>query len=789
MTTAGTFPFPASLRWTLTLLLFAPLICLNAQRLPLEMRLSEDGRRLITGDQPGTGLYDEQIIRRVDLVFDQPNFWQQLLNNYADKIDLPATLIMDGVSYEQVGVRFKGQTSYTQIINRDKKSFNITMDYADENQDLMGYETMNFNNAYEDPSFIREMLYLHFSRRHTPAAKAAYVHLYINGEDWGIYPHIQQLNGDFFKEWFLSNDGTRWRAERVGGFGGPGGGGFGAGTSSLNYLGADTSLYTPHYTLKKAKKDNPWDDLVLACDVLNNVPLAELTDTLKKVLDIDRALWFMAHEIIFGDDDGYINKGGMDYYVYWDVDTRRLVPIEYDGNSTMKSMTASWSPFYRENDNRFPLMNRLSKVPELRQRYLAHIRTIIEEDLDPAVYGEKIDYYYELIDAEVSSDPRKLYTYQQFTNERQVLKNFLQNRRNYLLGNTEINRPYLSISDVVFSAGEEAFVSPRAEQPVTVTARLSGTPATEAVYLYYATGLDGYFEKQPMYDDGQHGDGEAGDGIFGGTIPGFAAGAYVRFYLGAIADDGFGTASYMPRGAEHDVYFYQVLAQPAGSGVVVNELMASNTSTVADQDGDYDDWIELYNNGPEDADLGGWFLSDNPASPRKWTFPEGTILPAGAYLIVWADEDDDQAGLHADFKLSKSGESVILSDPDGIVIDQVDFGAQQDDMGYARVPNGTGSFVIQAPTFGISNDQATAVTDRTGAGSTLLIYPNPASGQVFIEPAISGGRTMQVRISSILGHVVKDMTLDSRQAIDTTGWQPGLYLVIADGVAHKLLIH
>lgn len=788
MTAVSTLSFPAVLRWTLALLLSTPFAYLNAQRLPLEMRLSEDGRRLTTGDQPAAGLYDEQIIRRIDLVFEQPDFWQQLLDNYEDKIDLPATLIMDSISYEQVGVRFKGQTSYTQIINRDKKSFNITMDFADEDQTLMGYETMNFNNAYEDPSFIREVLYLHFSRRHTPAAKAAFVHLYINGQNWGIYPHIQQLNGDFFKEWFLSNDGTRWRAERLGGFGGPGGGGFGAGTSSLNYLGADTSLYTPHYTLKKAKKDNPWDDLVLACNVLNNVPLATLTDTLKKVLDIDRALWFMAHEIIFGDDDGYINKGGMDYYVYWDEDTKRLVPIEYDGNSVMKAATSSWSPFYRENDSRFPLMNRLAKVPELRQRYLAHIRTIIEEDLDPAVYGERIDYYYSLIDTAVNGDPRKLYTYQQFTNERQVLKNFLQNRRSFLLNNTEINRPYLSISDVVFSAREEAFASPSATQPVTVTATLSGTPATEAVYLYYATGLDGYFERQPMYDDGAHGDGDAGDGVFGGIVPGLAAGTYVRFYLEAIAADGFGTASYMPRGAEHDVYFYQVRTQPLNSGVVVNELMASNTSTVADQDGDYDDWVELYNNGPEDADLSGWFLSDNPASPRKWAFPQGTILPAGSYLIVWADEDDDQAGLHADFKLSKSGESVILSDPDGIVIDQVDFGAQQDDMGYARVPNGTGDFVIQAPTFGVSNDQATAVTELAASGPVLLIYPNPAGEQVVIEPAISGGRTMQVRISSILGRVVSDMALSTRQTIDTTGWQPGLYLVVADGVAHKLLI-
>jgi len=81
-----------------------------------------------------------------------------------------------------------------------------------------------------------------------------YAQLYINGQYWGPYINVQQLNGEYMREWFLSNDGTRWRAEQAGGFGGPGGGGpgggnFGQGTSTLNYLDADTTDYIAAYTL------------------------------------------------------------------------------------------------------------------------------------------------------------------------------------------------------------------------------------------------------------------------------------------------------------------------------------------------------------------------------------------------------------------------------------------------------------------------------------------------------------------------------------------------------------
>ncbi len=137
--------------------------------------------------------------------------------------------------------------------------------------------------------------------------------------------------------------------------------------------------------------------------------------------------------------------------------------------------------------------------------------------------------------------------------------------------------------------------------------------------------------------------------------------------------------------------------------VVINELMAKNSTTVADQNGEYDDWIELYNLSGNEIDLSGYFLSDSKKNLVKWTFPKGTRIESKGYLIVWADKDLDQEGLHADFKLSAEGETVIFSAPDQSLVDEVSFGAQNEELSYARIPNGTGSFQWVKPTFNKPN--------------------------------------------------------------------------------------
>lgn len=139
------------------------------------------------------------------------------------------------------------------------------------------------------------------------------------------------------------------------------------------------------------------------------------------------------------------------------------------------------------------------------------------------------------------------------------------------------------------------------------------------------------------------------------------------------------------------------------SSVVINELMPVNSSTVADQNGEFDDWIELYNLSSSSINLSGYYLSDNKKEPTRWKFPEGTLIAANGYLIIWADDDTTQVGLHANFKLSSAGEEAVLTNPDKKIIDKTEFPAQTLELAFARVPNGTGAFRWQAPTFNMSN--------------------------------------------------------------------------------------
>jgi len=132
--------------------------------------------------------------------------------------------------------------------------------------------------------------------------------------------------------------------------------------------------------------------------------------------------------------------------------------------------------------------------------------------------------------------------------------------------------------------------------------------------------------------------------------------------------------------------------------IAINEFLARNDTTAADQDGEYDDWVELYNYGLSPVSLAGYYLSDDEEEIEKWEFPDTTITP-GAFLIIWTDGDTDQSGLHTGFKLSGSGEEVYLRNSSGDMVDEVVFGAQTTDISFGRIPDGTGVFQQMIPTF------------------------------------------------------------------------------------------
>ncbi len=129
----------------------------------------------------------------------------------------------------------------------------------------------------------------------------------------------------------------------------------------------------------------------------------------------------------------------------------------------------------------------------------------------------------------------------------------------------------------------------------------------------------------------------------------------------------------------------------------INEFLASNASSITDESGAFEDWIELYNAGPTDVNLAGYYISDDATNPLIWQISADnaslTTVPAGGYLILWADKDTEEGANHVDIKLGAGGEDLVLTAPDGVTtIDQLTFGPQSDDISYGRELDGAANF-------------------------------------------------------------------------------------------------
>ncbi|MBN1508708.1 MAG: CotH kinase family protein [Sedimentisphaerales bacterium] len=148
--------------------------------------------------------------------------------------------------------------------------------------------------------------------------------------------------------------------------------------------------------------------------------------------------------------------------------------------------------------------------------------------------------------------------------------------------------------------------------------------------------------------------------------------------------------------------------------VCINEFMASNSTCLATNGGRYEDWIELHNPGSAPVDVAGMFLTDDLDDPTQWRIPTGrtdeTTIPAGGFLLIWADNNPNAPGLHANFKLSSDGEEIALFDTDGVTLaDYIAFAQQTSDISFGRYPGaGTDWIPMAGPTPGAANSQTFA---------------------------------------------------------------------------------
>jgi len=414
------------------------------------------GPRLAPADvksYPSASLYDPSVVRTIFLQFENNDWEQELAAFYNSDVEVPAIATVDSKIYKNVGVHFRGASSYMMVPEGSKRSLNLAFDFVDENQTIGTYKTLNLLNGNGDPTFVRAMIYSDIAQQYIPTPRTNYVKVAINGEYWGVYISAQQFNKDFTRDFFGSTAGARWKVP-----GSPGGRG------GMEYLGEDPAAYKRTYEIKSKDDPKSWASLIRMFKVLNETPTDKLEAALSPLLDIDGALKFLAVENALVNSDGYWARAS-DYSIYQDPKGRfHVIPHDLNegladegggrgfpmppppaglgggpgrGRGGFGRATVELDPLIGLDDGSKPLRSKLLAVPALRERYLGYVRDIATKWLDWNTLGPRVKKYQALIAADVKADTRRLYSFEAFETDvdghERSLKSFVERRRAFLL--------------------------------------------------------------------------------------------------------------------------------------------------------------------------------------------------------------------------------------------------------------------------------------------------------------------------------------------------------------------
>jgi hypothetical protein len=391
-------------------------------------------------------LYDISTLRTLFFEFENDDWSKELWDFNNSDVEVPAKLTVDGKVYKDVGVHNRGASSLFSVATEGmKRSMNVDLDFVHEDQNLLGYRTLNLLNSHRDPTYVRTVLYYHVAGHYIPAPKANYLRVVINGESWGPYVNAQQFNKDFVKEHFGTTKGARWKVP-----GSPGARG------GLEYLGDDVAKYKGIYDIKTKDSDKSWKDLINLTKVLNETPAEKLEAALEPILNVDGVLRFLAIENTLINSDGYWIRQS-DYNIYQDEGGKFHI-IPHDANETFAAPQGpgargggvQLNPLSGLDDAKKPLLSKLLAVPALKAKYLGYVRHIAENWLDWKKIGPLAEQYQSVIAADIKTDTHKLESEEAFKNglaedagRSMSIKTFVEQRRAYLLGRGDVKNAKL----------------------------------------------------------------------------------------------------------------------------------------------------------------------------------------------------------------------------------------------------------------------------------------------------------------------------------------------------------
>lgn len=403
----------------------------------------------------GDNIFAEDQIITIELTFEPSNFWEILQENYETETymeaDLTITDITGATTVNQVGVRLKGNSSYSHPGN--KKSFKIDFNKYVSGQNYDGLKKLNFSNGFKDPTLMREKVFLDLCREaNVPAPRANFANVYFNGTLWGFYSVVEQIDDQFLDWRILDDDGNLFKAGDN--FQGSGG------EADLMYYGTSQTSYEDRYELKSNETENDWTDLIEFIDFINNSSSSDFETELENHLELQEYLRSAAIDNIFSNLDTY-TLSARNYYVYHNLTTNKWEWIKWDANECFGTYGGPGGPNNMTTlplnyvDNNRPLLENIFDSQELYNQYLQEVCYVTETFFNPSNLNAVIDEFKTLIQSSVYADGNKMYSNSDFdTNiENNLggggqtiygLKSFIEQKSNYISGQVDCT---LSIND------------------------------------------------------------------------------------------------------------------------------------------------------------------------------------------------------------------------------------------------------------------------------------------------------------------------------------------------------
>lgn len=658
--------------------------------------------------------YNINQIQEIRINFYESN-WREILDslfiNYGEEGRLVCDVVVNGTAYPKAGIRFKGFSSYD--VNRIKNPFNIDLDYTYKHQNYQGYTKLKLGNVIYDPSFVRETVSYKIAQKYMPASQANFAKLYINGVYVGLYTSVEAVDDNYTQKFFKSTGNSFFKgspAELQYPFGQ---------NANLAYThGVDSSGYMPYYKLES--KYYGWNDLFNLIYTLTND-----TARISAILNVDRALWMHAFNYALLNLDSYIGYS-QNYYLYMDNNGRfNTIPWDLnmsfggfrntDGISLSLTIdkTAKLDPLQHLLFTSYtprPLMKKLFVVPQYRKMYIAHLRTIVKENLENNAYFDMATEYQTVIDSAVLNDTNKFYSYADFKNNLTVdagptsgkipgLKSLIDARIAYLSTYTGFTG-YPVIANIKHDPDVV-----EQNSSVWITAQVS---SVSDVQLNYRNSSKAIFSTTTMFDDGNHNDGTAGDGTFGAQI--LANGKTLQYYIWAENDS---AGSFSPERAQYE--FYSIQPQAVQGDIVINEIKLNSNSASTFEQGS---WLELFNNTNEDITLTNVYLASDNLNLLHWKLPDTTIC-SKSYFMVGLDNPQAQDSVNTPFSISQNDGSLYLTYQNGHQIDAISYSQIPINQSIGRYPNGKGLFSLMNPTYAHYN--SIPISERV----SFSVFPNP----------------------------------------------------------------